>query len=293
MHDQSLSNLYIGCAVWSFPGWVGDIFPTATRSKDYLNFYSRYFPAVEGNTTFYAVPKAKVVERWQAETPADFRFCLKLPRDFTHSGLLMPQRYKAFDFLDLVAGILAEKLAMVFMQLPPKYHPGYWSDLEEFLEAVASVGVPLALEVRHADWFMPSHAEKLQQLLMELRIDRVILDTQPIYRTPKDPEYPFICKKPDVPLWTELSGDRALIRYVSHPRLAVNQRYMVDWAMRMQPWLDAGKEVFLFVHCPIEAHSPANARYFQQILQEQGINAHALPWQDAPTNPMSQLSLGL
>jgi uncharacterized protein YecE (DUF72 family) len=290
--NHPLPNLHIGCAVWSFAGWTGDIFPAGTRSKQYLNVYSRYFPAVEGNTTFYAVPQEKIVERWKAETPADFRFCLKMPRDFTHSGLLMPQRYKAFDFLDLVS-ILEEKLAMVFMQLPPKYDGSYWKDLREFLDAASSVGIPLALEVRHPDWFEPGHADKLQELLMDLQIDRVILDTQPIYRTPQDADYPFICKKPDVPLWTEPTGDRVLIRYVSHPRQSVNQAHMVDWARRMKPWLDEGKEVFLFIHCPIEEHSPANARYFQQILQEQGINVHPLPWQAAPTEPISQLNLGL
>jgi uncharacterized protein YecE (DUF72 family) len=287
-----MSNLYVGCAVWSFPGWQGDIFPAGTRSKKYLSFYSRYFPAVEGNTTFYAVPEEKVIDRWKAETPDGFRFCLKLPRDFTHSGLLLPQLYKSIDFLDLVSK-LEDKLAMVFIQLPPKYNPDYWDDLAEYLTGLADIGVPLALEVRNPEWFERQNMADLQELLAQLGIDLVILDTQPIYQTPSDPDFPFICKKPNVPLITEITGNKVLIRYVSHPRSAINEPFMRAWAERLQPLLLAGKEVYLFVHCPMEDLSPTNARLFQKILREQEIEVHDLPWQEAEPEAVSQLALDL
>jgi uncharacterized protein YecE (DUF72 family) len=279
-------KLYLGCAVWSFPGWMGDIYPIGTRSKKFLNLYSNYFPAVEGNTTFYAVPEAKTVDRWRTETPEGFKFCLKLPRDFTHSGLLSPQIQKSIGFLNLV-GRLEEKLGMVFIQLPPKYHADYYDDLEEFLTALARVGIPLALEVRHSDWFQPNQTVELQGLLQRLGVDRVILDTQPIYQSEPDPEYSFLCKKPDVPLITNIAGEQVLIRYVSHPRQSLNQAHMEAWADRIIPWLAAGKEVYLFVHCPIEEKSPNNARYFQQILSDRQIDIHPLPWQAAPSSQMS------
>jgi uncharacterized protein YecE (DUF72 family) len=282
-------KLYLGCAVWSFPGWVGDIFPTGTRSKKFLSIYSNYFPAVEGNTTFYAVPTPQIIDRWNEETPEEFRFCLKLPRDFTHSGLLSPQIRKSVDFLKLV-GRLQAKLGMVFIQLPPKYHADYFDDLERFLTALAKVGIPLALEVRHSDWFQPMQTVELQGLLDRLGIDRVILDTQPIYRSDKDPEYVFLCKKPDVPLITDISGKRVLIRYVSHPRQEWNQSHLETWADRLVPWLAAGKEIYFFVHCPIEEKSPTNARYFRQILSDRQIEIHPLPWQ---TNEVNQMSLGI
>jgi uncharacterized protein YecE (DUF72 family) len=220
------------------------------------------------------------------ETPEGFKFCLKLPRDFTHSGLLSPQIQKSIGFLNLV-GRLEEKLGMVFIQLPPKYHADYYDDLEEFLTALARVGIPLALEVRHSDWFQPNQTVELQGLLQRLGVDRVILDTQPIYRSEPDPEYSFLCKKPDVPLITNIAGEQVLIRYVSHPRQSLNQSHMEAWADRIIPWLAAGKEVYLFVHCPIEEKSPTNARYFQQILSDRQIDIHPLPWQAAPSSQMS------
>ena len=63
----------IGCAVWSYPGWVGEVYPPKTPAKDYLRVYSNRFPAVEGNTTFYAIPDRATIDRWIAQTPAGFQ----------------------------------------------------------------------------------------------------------------------------------------------------------------------------------------------------------------------------
>jgi uncharacterized protein YecE (DUF72 family) len=287
-----MSKLYIGCAVWSFSGWIGDIFPTGTRSKKYLHVYSHYFPTVEGNTTFYAVPQPKIIDRWYNETPADFRFCLKLPRDYTHSGLLWPQLQKSFAFLDLVSN-LQEKLGMVFLQLPPKYHAGYFDDLADFLVELAAENIPLGLEVRHPDWFEAENAADLHDLLVHTQVDRVILDTQAIYRSASDPNLPFICKKPDVPLVTTVANDNILIRFVSHPRRDFNEPFMRYWIEPIKTWLVEGKKIYLFIHCPLEHKSPDNARYFHQILREAGIPIHDLPWQELPSPEQKQLVLDI
>ena len=78
-----------------------------------------------------------------------------------------------------------------------------------------------------------------------------------------------------------------MIRYVSHPRLEVNQPFLLAWAERLKEWPD---DTYFFVHCPIEERSPCNARYFRQILQEQGLAVHDLPWQIPETE---QLGLNL
>ena len=51
-------------------------------------------------------------------------------------------------------------------------------------------------------------------------------------------------------------------------------------------WLDEGIEVWFFVHCPIEDHSPDNLRFFQQLLEERIAPVPSLPWNginEAPT----------
>jgi uncharacterized protein YecE (DUF72 family) len=46
-----IPQFYIGCAVWAYKDWVGELFPPASKSTDLLSLYSRRLTTVEGNTT--------------------------------------------------------------------------------------------------------------------------------------------------------------------------------------------------------------------------------------------------
>ncbi len=48
-----MQNLYIGCAVWGYKDWIGDLFPPGSKSADFLALYSWRLTTVEGNTSFY------------------------------------------------------------------------------------------------------------------------------------------------------------------------------------------------------------------------------------------------
>ena len=63
-------NLYIGCPIWSWKGWVGNFYPEGTKPPDFLHEYTRRLTTVEGNTTFYAVPAQKTLEGWAEEMPS-------------------------------------------------------------------------------------------------------------------------------------------------------------------------------------------------------------------------------
>lgn len=57
-----------------------------------------------GNTTFYAIPDSDTVARWVAQTPPGFEFCLKLPREITHQGLLELYIPDALSFVQNIQG---------------------------------------------------------------------------------------------------------------------------------------------------------------------------------------------
>jgi hypothetical protein len=48
-----MGNFYIGCAIWGYKEWVGDLFPPGSKSGEFLALYSRRLTTVEGNTSFY------------------------------------------------------------------------------------------------------------------------------------------------------------------------------------------------------------------------------------------------
>lgn len=289
--DQHLFSL--GCAIWAYKGWVGELFPTNSRASDFLKLYGQRFTIVEGNTTFYSIPDTTTVQRWSADTPPSFEFCLKLPRTITHDGLLAPHIPDALRFIDHMSG-LGDRLGPFFAQLPPHYGPQHFADLTTFLTALPRDRYEFALEVRHRDWFQPTHGDRLNQLLENLGIGRVILDTRPIYECPDDPQVASERKKPQLPLQPVVTAPFSLVRYISHPDRDFNLTYLQEWVSIIEQWQRQGTRVYLFVHCPVEARSPANARLLQSLLEKHGLTVPPLPWNLLPPEPplpTEQLSL--
>ncbi|NEQ27974.1 MAG: DUF72 domain-containing protein, partial [Microcoleus sp. SIO2G3] len=102
----------------------------------------------------------------------------------------------------------------------------------------------------------------------------VLLDSRPIYQEEKTE---FDRRKPKLPLLPSLTTDFTLIRYVSHPNRPKNQAFLEEWATHLQSWLPE-TDVYFCVHCPVEARSPANARFVQQVLEQRGVEIPKLPW---------------
>lgn len=282
-------NFYLGCAIWSYKEWVGDLYPTKSKASNFLDLYSRRFTTVEGNTTFYAIPSATTITKWVSQTPAGFKFAPKMNRNITHQGLLSPRIVDAVSFLARMSD-LGDRLGTTFIQLPPGYSPEYLADLQEFLTACEQTGLSLALEVRHLEWFKPEYSDRLNSLLAELDIARVLLDTRPIYNCPDDPQVNSQRKKPNLPLQSIVAGNLAFVRFISHPQSQYNQSYLETWVTDVNKWLSQGKRVYFFVHCPQEVRSPGTAKYFYSLLKSNNVDLPELPWNSIQPEP-TQLQL--
>ncbi|MGD1856224.1 MAG: DUF72 domain-containing protein [Leptolyngbyaceae cyanobacterium] len=275
-----MADFRIGCAVWAYKEWLGDFYPAGSRAANFLRLYGERMICVEGNTTFYSIPTPETLQRWAEQTPDPFRFCPKLPRTVTHEGPLVPQLPDALEFLSLMQG-LGIKLGPIFAQLPPRYSPALFADLETFIASWPHNTSPLAVEVRHLQWFKSPQSERLDRLLRDFNVGRVLLDTRPIFtwsNPADDPQLRSERKKPRVPLLPTATADFVLVRYISHPQLDRNRDFLAGWVERVGEWLAQGLSVYFFVHCPQEAQSPAIARYFQQQLEKAGIDVPPLPW---------------
>jgi uncharacterized protein YecE (DUF72 family) len=284
---------YLGCAVWAFRDWVGEFYPTGAKPGDFLRLYGERFTAVEGNTTFYSIPDAATVDRWAEQTPDTFRFCPKIPRQYSHSGALLPHLPEMLAFVRTLQR-LGPRLGPIFLQLPPSYAPTQLSDLTRLLTAWPQAEAPIAVEVRHLDWFRAPHRQQLDALLQRLGVGAVLLDTRPMYdgldAGLEDPQWASERRKPKVPLHPVVTADYCLVRYISHPNQACNDPYVAEWVLRLADWLAAGKTVYLFIHCPQEVRSPAIAHHFYDTLKVTYPALPPLPW-DAIGPPASQLSL--
>jgi uncharacterized protein YecE (DUF72 family) len=290
-------NLYIGCPIWSFKGWVGNFYPKGAKSSEFLTEYARRVTNIEGNTTFYAVPAQKTIESWVAQTPETFRFCPKVPKAISHEGKLMDYVDRAHEFVKVMKG-LGVRLGPMFLQLPPRYSPKLLGDLRAFLDAWP-LDVRLAVEVRHPGWFDAPHDELLDQVLSEREMARVTIDTRPIRDLAGDERlagstYESLLeardRKPDVPVTPKRTTDFIFTRYIGHPEYEPNIPLLNEWADYFIPQLQNGADVYMFCHSPNNLVAPELCRYLYHRVAE-AVPIPPLPWDELEAGTFEQGNL--
>lgn len=158
----------IGTAGWGIARSDADNFPERGST---LQRYASRFKGVEINSSFHRSHRRSTWERWAENVPSDFRFSVKLPKTITHSRKLQECEDLLADFVQ-EAGGLAEKLAVVLVQLPPKL--AFEADIAEtfFAQLSARTDACIACEPRNPSWF----EEKADECLAKLRVARVAAD---------------------------------------------------------------------------------------------------------------------
>ncbi|WP_072329592.1 MULTISPECIES: DUF72 domain-containing protein [unclassified Paenibacillus] len=152
----------IGLTGW---GDHDDLYGPGLDAKLKLKAYSRFFPLVEVDSSFYAVQSQENFARWSASTPEDFAFVVKAYQGMTgHSRGKIPfddTESMFFAFRRSIEPLLeAGKLKCVLFQYPP------WFDcnrvnVELLREAKMRMeDIPVALEFRHQSWFTPQMRDK-------------------------------------------------------------------------------------------------------------------------------------
>ena len=154
----------LGTVGFGYDDWSGVFYPKELKSTDYLSVYSRYFDAVELDTTFHAAPTAERVTRWAEATPVEFRFCVKTPKDITHAAGPPGIAGRVRPMLEFVEAIrmFGEKLGVVLIQFPPSFDAGATKELGTFLEALPD-DVRFAVEFRNPSWDTEHTAELLRE----------------------------------------------------------------------------------------------------------------------------------
>jgi uncharacterized protein YecE (DUF72 family) len=285
-------SLYLGCPVWSFKGWVGNFYPEGTKPADFLHTYARRLTAIEGNTTFYAVPAPKTVETWIEHTPETFRFCPKIPKAISHNGKLADYIGRVHEFVNVLRP-LGSRLGPMFLQLPPSYSPRLTTDLATFLDEFPQ-DIRLGVEVRHLDWFDAPHRESLNGLLASRNMARVVIDTRPIRTLEGDKilagtTYESLLeareRKPDVPVFQERTADFVFLRFIGHPHLEPNLECIAEWVEYLVLQMEQGADAFIFCHSPDNLIAPEICREFHRRIRSR-IDIPPLPWDDiAPDIP--------
>jgi uncharacterized protein YecE (DUF72 family) len=260
-------KFYLGLPGWSHPPWRGTLYTRDAAREDFLSQYAEAFNAIEGNTTFYGMPKAETVARWAAEAPGHLRFCFKFPKTITHELGLTGAETATREFFDRVSP-LGPRLGPFFIQLHDRFGARQLGTLEHYLRALPREH-QFAVEVRSRDFFDRGVGERaIDALLGELGMERVNFDTVGLHASAAtdEPTLESKRKKPKVPRRTTAIGPRPFVRFVGDPVIEQNDAALRDWAEVVARWLGEGRTVYFFAHHPNDDFAPQLARRFQTML---------------------------
>lgn len=240
---------FVGCAKWNKADLKG-FYPRGT--KDELEYYAKQFNSIELNATHYRIFGADVVSGWKNKTPSDFKFFPKVVNSISHY-----KRLKGVEALieeyTLPIRSFEEKLGMIFLQLRDDFKPKDIDRVQQFLEAWPS-DLPLAIELRHTDWFNDeTAASQVYELFEKHEVANIVTDT---------------AGRRDL-LHMRLTSPVAFIRYVGanhesdYPRLD-------EWVIRLKTWKEQGLErLYFFVHQNLEKESPLLSAHFIKLMNKE------------------------
>lgn len=283
---------YLGCPVWASPEWGGVIYPPSAKRGTWLSWYSKAFNSVEGNSAFYSLPSRELIARWCDETAEGFQFCFKVPREISHDARLENCEQATMALLDRLQ-LLQERhrLGPTFLQLPPTFSFAEFDALVDFIDRWPEE-FPLAVEVRHADYFDAGRREAiLDELLRGRDIDRCLFDTRCLFSAPPTTttELTSQQRKPKSPHRTTVTGSRPMLRIVGRDRPEEADPWLAEWTPIIAQWLDEGLTPYIFMHAPNDAFAPPLAWRFHEMLRALRPKTPELPPPDlAPPEPPSR-----
>jgi uncharacterized protein YecE (DUF72 family) len=249
-----------GTSSWSEKSWVGPFYPKGTPPGEFLAYYSKHFSSVEADNTYYHAPARKLVEGWDAKTPAGFVMAAKFPRTIVHGGeaekpdparVLVPELVaaEAREFVETMQ-LLGPKLGPLVLQFP-YFNQTCFKTVEPFLERLEPFllalpkGPRYAVEVRNKSWI----AAPLLHCLRRTRTPLVLLDL--VYMPP-----PWeLAERHDLVtgdfLYARLIGDRKAVegrtQLFDHVVLDQSER-LARWAELLRRLAPEVRETFAFAN---------------------------------------------
>ena len=171
---------------------MGRFYPSelAKKKGEWLGYYSRYFPTVEINSTFYRVPNEFMVRSWieRGKQRPGFQFSVKLPQLVTHESILKEEAEKAVAQASSFEAICIKPLADegllggVLVQLSPYFKledRASLGKLRSLFQMLHTDIYDYAVEFRHRSWLNEKRNELAAdalETLQEFGVANVIVD---------------------------------------------------------------------------------------------------------------------
>lgn len=259
-----MTDWRLGTVGFGYAEWLGSFYAPGMKPNQYLPHYSDYFNAVEIDSTFYGLPREETVTRWREQTPEDFRFCPKTPRDITHAAQVMDKVGEMDIFIER-ARLLGPKLGPILIQFPPTFDLNEVGALTAFVRALPT-DVRYAVEFRHRSWENPAVYGLLQAHGMAFVAADYI----------------------HLPPHLHITTDFVYVRFIGeHGRFPLKHEEVLDQTPRLEMWWDqirpnlpSLRAIYAFFNNDFSGHSPATCNRFKRMV---GLPVRYPGWPTQPT----------
>jgi uncharacterized protein YecE (DUF72 family) len=189
-------------------------------STRFLEHYATRLRAVELNNTFYRSPSPASIESWLASTPTDFRFAIKAQRGGSYRALQVDPA-TSVPWLTGPYRAFGERLGTVLFRVPDGVGRND-ERLAALLEAWPR-DLPLTVEFQDASWHVDETFRSLAQAGAALCTT----------------ELPEVAEPPTI----RRTGRFLYLRLRRHNYTTVE---LAAWAARLEPFLRAGDDAYVF-----------------------------------------------
>jgi uncharacterized protein YecE (DUF72 family) len=246
------TKVYVGCAKWGRPDWVGKIYPKGTKATDFLEAYAKQFDCVELNSIFYQLPTLPQVKKWKSVVGMNFKFCPKFTESITHRKRLKNADYELNTFLEVIYE-LDKHVGPIFLMPHPQMGPKHMDTIFSFLESLPKE-VDVFVEFRHLDFFKEPAFNEMFSWLEKKKIGSVIDDTAGVREG----------------VHMRLTTPNAFIRFTGNSLHKTDYTRIDDWILKIKKWMNSGlKTCWFFMHQHEELHSPELCKYLIEQLNKE------------------------
>jgi uncharacterized protein YecE (DUF72 family) len=134
----SVPGLYVGTSGWSYPSWRPGFYPAGVKPAEFLGHYAERLPSVELNSTGYRIPAEEQFRRWAEQTPAAFRFAVKM----------QAYQLKQAETFEERVRLLGERLGPIRILVGSARDEGFLTLALGSLDP----GLQIAFDFRHDSW---------------------------------------------------------------------------------------------------------------------------------------------
>ncbi|MGH2464620.1 MAG: DUF72 domain-containing protein [Candidatus Limnocylindrales bacterium] len=226
-------RLLVGTSGFAYRDWAPRFYPAGIIDRELLHAYAERLPACELNNTFYRSPTSAAIDGWLAATPATFRFAVKAQRGGSLRALAVDPE-SSVPWLTNPLRRFGQRLGTVLFRVP--------QDVERDDARLAALlacwppDLSLTLEFQHPSW----HVDETFAALAAVGAVLCATDLDELAEPPT----------------IRRTGG---FLYLRLRRTAYDDAALTGWAARIEPFLAAGDDAFVFFRHDADGESALRA----------------------------------